>query len=129
MQKVQYLMLVVVVLADGHFHKPVEEVISELLLRLEGAADAAERIEQQEALLLPTQHAAHRQSDLFQQSAIDGRVGLHEFAAAAEEQRHRQLRFLALPALLHQPVHCQLSATQEVRLQQQVPKLLLVLPV
>lgn len=66
MQKVQYFIFIVVVLANGYFRKPLEEVLSELLAWLEGGTDGGQCIEQQEALLLPTQHAAHCQSDIFQ---------------------------------------------------------------
>lgn len=47
MQEVEYFKLVVMVLANGHFHKPDEQMLSHLFLRLEGAADTGQGIEQQ----------------------------------------------------------------------------------
>lgn len=45
MHEVQYFILVVVVLAYGHFSESDEQMLSQLFVRLEAAANARQRIE------------------------------------------------------------------------------------
>jgi hypothetical protein len=110
--------LVVVVLAQSDFQEEGEQVVGEMLLRLERTRNARQCLEKHVPFLLPCQKVFHGAGDLHEELESDWRVRLHELAAAVEEQRKLELRLPAFLLLLHQAAYHRLPATQEPRLQQ-----------